>query len=371
MRVSLKTVATALLLLLVAGAGALGWQVVQFYRAKRLAEAAQQALTRRDFAEADRLLKRCLAIDPKHVDGRLAAAQSARRQNDLETADAHLEAYRKANGPPAALELERRLMRVQRGDVPDDEWQVLLRFCDEQPGAPEVPLVLEALLVGALRKLEPGFEAGKPLSAKGEDLRRLAFRAVVLWTELRTGEADQTEGMVWRGRLHLLAYDEREAEPVLREALARDPDHVEGRFALAQLLLKPSPREAVRHLRWLMERDPKDRNVRFILAVTLRDLGQLDEASAILDGLLADAPNHVGTLVERGKIEMDRAHLDRSHYAEAERLFRRAVGREPENADANAFLAACLQQVGKADEAATYRERAESIRAEQKRNAPQ
>ena len=117
MLVSRKTVGIGLLMLVLLAAGAVAWQIVQFYRAQGQIEAAERALDRRDFAEANGHLKKCLDARPQDASVRLLLAQAARRQGNLAEAERHLDAYKKAAGPPVPLEMERRLLRTQRGDV--------------------------------------------------------------------------------------------------------------------------------------------------------------------------------------------------------------------------------------------------------------
>src|SRR5262249_1305077 len=162
-------------------------------------------------------------------------------------------------------ELERRLLRVQGGDL--TEARMLLGFCTENPDEPETCLVLEALIVGLLQALDPTSLPGVPKNPDKAGALEMAGKAghPVARATPRAGDADANEALVWRGRLHLAASEPDKAARPLREVLERDPDHFEARFALALAVAPESHREAAEHLGRLLRLDPKHRRVRYHL----------------------------------------------------------------------------------------------------------
>src|SRR6266478_5826081 len=116
--------------------GALHFWGVYHYRA------AQAALEARDFPAAGIHLQKSLEIWPRDLSIRLQAAQTARRQEDHDTAREHLRAYHQNRGSMEILELEHKLLPLQEGDL--RQGKALLALCTEHPEAPETPLILEA-----------------------------------------------------------------------------------------------------------------------------------------------------------------------------------------------------------------------------------
>jgi predicted Zn-dependent protease len=94
------------------------------------------------------------------------------------------------------------------------------------------------------------------------------------------------------------------------------------------------------------------------------DLHELDEAGRLLDGLLAERPDHVAALVERGRLA-----LRRGREAEAEPDLRRACELAPHNRDAHRLLHLCLRGQGKEDEDRRVVARMDQILAEQVRRS--
>jgi cytochrome c-type biogenesis protein CcmH/NrfG len=103
----------------------------------------------------------------------------------------------------------------------------------------------------------------------------LARRAADLWLRLRPSQADQMQGLVWRGRLHLFALEQAEAQAALRKALELDPDHFEARLQLALAVTQEAPAEAAAHLQLLRDRHPKNNHVRLLLATHRRVVSYL------------------------------------------------------------------------------------------------
>lgn len=341
---SRRTVFVGLVLFL-AVAALVAWQIWRYHWIRGHYDAAKEALQRRDFRQASAHLSKCVRASPNDPSILLLAAQAARRQGDLDLAGQRLSEYREAGGPSVPLEMERRLLRVQGGNM--EESPPLFLFCQKQPDAPEAYLAMEALIVGALNFIEPSTVRSKPLNeARGEVAAlKMAMEVVDWWTKVREGAADQVQALVWRGRLHLAAFDLPEAQKLLREALERDPDHVEARLALAFAVSQKSPKEALEHLELLYRRDPTNNQVRLPLARVRRALGQFDEARVLLDEILEDEPDRFAFLLERGRLALDENQPDK-----AEKWLRRAVQRAPNSPEALFQLATSLRLQGKTRE---------------------
>jgi tetratricopeptide (TPR) repeat protein len=342
-----------LLLLLLAG-GAAYWAGLHFWGTYHY-RAAEQALERRDFVEADGHLKKCLDASPDNLAWRLLAAQTARRQGDYRAALDHLSVYQQKGGSEEALARERKLVLAQQQGDPA-LIEPLLSSCEGRPDGPDTPLVLEAVIQG----IQNGMKKAGVSKPPPQVLAR-SRGAVDLWLRLRPGPADQAQGLVWRAYFLRLGDDRRAAVADLRKALELDPDHFEARLTLAELVAPEDPEEAAGHLEALRRRHPNDNQVRYALALVRRSLGQSDEARQLLDDVLASEPDHAAALVARGQIA-----LDAQQPAEAERWLRRAWDLEPDEPETNLALSNCLKMTGHADEAKTYEERFLRIKAQRK-----
>jgi len=344
----------AVLLLLLAGAAY--WAGLHVWGSYHY-RAAEQALERRDFPEAAGHLKKCLDASPSDLTWRLAAAQTARRQGEYNEALEHLAAYQQEGGSAEALARERKLVEAQRGDQALIDQ--LLTSCEQRPEALETPAALETAIEGFRNVLRAAAGAKPP----PQYLARLR-RAADLWLRLRTGPADQAQGLVWRADFLKRADDRRAAVADLRRAVELDPQHFEARLELATLVAPEDPREAADHLEALRRRHPDDNRARFLLALVRRSLGQPDEARQLLDEVLASEPGHAGALLARGQLA-----LDAQQPAEAERWLRRAWTLEPEEPETNLALSDCLKMAGQADEAKTFEDRFLRIKAQRARKA--
>jgi predicted Zn-dependent protease len=349
-----------LFLLLVVLLGFLGYQGWWYWRVTSQYHAAEQALERRDFSQANSHLKRYLALFPGDLNARLLAAQVARRQGDFQEAFEHLRIYGHKNGPKDPLEWERRLLRIQQGDP--SEAPLLVSFCASHPEAPETPLTLEACIEGILTALTPGSTSASSGPGEAKPYLKLGQQAVDQWLHLRPGQADQVQGLVWRSRLDALAHDRLRALADVRQALEMAPDHFEAQLHLASLLLDEEPAEAARYLQQLQARDPKNNRVRLALGVARRSLGQHQEARQILDELLADDPENLPALIERGQVA-----LDMRQPQEAERWLHRAYTLSPQEPKVNLLLGRTLQLAGRVEEAKHFQTRYQQLEAQRER----
>src|SRR5207248_4440281 len=99
-----------------------------------------------------------------------------------------------------------------------------------------------------------------------------------------------------------------------RRVLELAPDDLDGRLTLARVLARTGQApEAAAHYEWLRARPNPPPGVVLGLARCRLDLHELDEAGRLLDGLLAERPDHVAARVARGRLA-----LRRGREAEAE-----------------------------------------------------
>jgi tetratricopeptide (TPR) repeat protein len=328
--------------------------------------AAEEALDRRDLADAGAHLEKYLAVSPHDLTARLTAARTARRRHDYDEARRHLSLFTRDNGPTEAVELELQLLWAQQGDL--TEAARLLTFCEDHPDDQETPLQLEAAIEGSLVGLAEPYSAALTYGGgRWEGYLARVRRGADLWLRLRTGRADQVEGRVWRAQAEVYANDLLEAKVDVGKALELDADHFGARLQMAFLLEQEAPAEAAVHLELLLARQPDNERVRFELAEVQRGLGHLDEASDLLDALLASNPDHLHALLTRGRVAME---AEPPQPKEAERWLRRALALAPDDPEVNLGLADCLRMTpDRASEAADYRDRFIRLDAERARRA--
>jgi tetratricopeptide (TPR) repeat protein len=105
-------------------------------------------------------------------------------------------------------------------------------------------------------------------------------------------------------------------------------------------------------LQILQQRQRDNERVQIALASVRRRLGQLQEASDILDRHLAEHPHDVGALLERGRIA-----LDQQRPVQGLAWLRRAQQLAPRVPEVNLVLSRCLHEAGMREEAKLYQDR--------------
>jgi tetratricopeptide (TPR) repeat protein len=134
------------------------------------------------------------------------------------------------------------------------------------------------------------------------------------------------------GLAHLLIDQKRysDAQAVVEGALRRDPaDPVLNTQLAAILNAEGKPADALAVLEKLHKLSPDSRSVTTMLADADFQAGNLDEADALNQQLLSQAPNDPALLDARGQIL-----IRRQRYDEAIVAFRKAVAARPEDVDA-------------------------------------
>jgi tetratricopeptide (TPR) repeat protein len=350
-----------LLLLIGLGFGLGGWSVYNWiWGPESHLRAARQALEQRDFAAANHHLTIYLAAQPQSAEGHLLAAQAARRSLDpilphgldgassltttptsttssYDQVEDHLQEYQRLGGVPEILRLERYLLAAQQGDLSSVAGG--LHFLVEQKH-PDSLMILEALVKGYLLTYR--------LPEAADGLNR--------WLERR----EDFQALLWRGWVRERLADPAHALLDYRRAVELNPDSPEARLRLAELLMDLSqPREAIDHWIDLHRQRPEDPALLLGLAQCRRELGQTDDARALLDDLLARHPRHVAALTERGRLALDEQRAE-----EAESWLRKAMELAPFDKEALYVFSQCLKKCGRTEEHNACMARLEQIRAD-------
>jgi tetratricopeptide (TPR) repeat protein len=308
------------------------------------ARAADRAIERGDFEEARSHLAACLEIWPDSGPTRFLAARTARRAGRLDEAEKQLMAYQARHGTSRQTAVEWALLRVQRGDMGEAERYLRKTVA---PDDPDAPIVFEVLTRAFL------------LTDRFTDLRECAD----LWLQVRPHD---THALYWRGLACEQLGDVAGALAAYRDALGSDPENLDARLRLGDLLLTRAhdPEEALGHFEQASARRPADPAVLLGLATAHRQFGHAAEARDLLDRLLAAHPDDPRALSERGRLA-----LEEDDAAGAERWLRRAVALAPDDREALHSFIRALRACGQGDEANEMEPRLKKLTADLARYA--
>jgi tetratricopeptide (TPR) repeat protein len=323
----------ALLTLLLLTLAGYAWSERQLRKAER-------ALAQRDNTQARALLDTYLGVWPRSARAHFLAARAARRLRRYDEAAEHLRACGRLGGDAADVEVERLLADLQRGTA---SVEPILRE-KARAGERQVLEILEVLIQHYI----DGYRLGEALlclddylQRRPDDLNALVGRAYV-----------------WERFLYFA-----DALADYRRAVELHPDSDLVRLKLAKTaLITATPGEALEHFRHLAVRRADDPEVRLGLGQCYRRLGQTERARRLLDGLLAEHPNHVDALWERAQIALDQGDL-----GPAESWLRRAERLAPHDRKVNYSLFRLAGQQGRTGEAKRYRQRVQRIDADLRR----
>lgn len=367
-----KLIITALVFLIVVAFGLVIYSLYNWlWGSDYHYRAAEAALARRDFAQAEAHLALCLEANPKNADAHLLAARTARRGmrailpggiegmshtlkagttrsgGSLDQSDKieqHLKQYQKLGGVADLAQLERLLLRAQVGDLdapavqnsPASVNSVLVSWTQENH--PETTLILEALITGYLA----AYRMSEALGALNQWLER----------------EDDLQARLWRGWIWERLHNPEKSQEDYQRALEMDDNQDEARMHLADLLLNSAkPQEALPHYQRLRERQPGNPEVILSLSRCLRDLGKTEEQHKLLDELLLGHPRNVPALIDRGNLA-----LDEKEPKEAEGFFQQALTLAPFDEQACLGMCRCQERLGNKAKAGEYRKKAEKIR---------
>lgn len=316
---------------------ATGYAYTERRKADRLLADGEQALAARDYARARELLDRYLSGRPADARARLLAARAARQARAYRDAREHLRRCRADGDEDEAVGVEESLLDVVLGDErPVAALRERARRDDDLALVILEVLVQHDLDTYQLGSALDGFT--RYLSRRPDDLHALLGR-----------------GFVWERFLNFA-----DALEDYRRAVVAHPDNDRVRLKLADtLLVVGTPDEALTHFQWLAERWPARPPVRLGLARCHRRLARPDQAAQLLDGLLAEFPNHGETLWERGEVE-----LDRDRPAAAEPWLRQAASQRPFDRRVQYAMYRCLLRLDRAAEAEAYDARVKRLDAD-------
>jgi tetratricopeptide (TPR) repeat protein len=319
-----------ILVVLAAGASAL------FLWPQYHVKAAQRALERYAFEEAQRHLELALKVRWGNAELHLLAAQTARRRDTYDEAERHLAECIRLGGMTSAAALERMLLTTQQGEFDREETTLRART---DPDDPDAVLVLEALAKGYANR----FWNENSLVCLNILLQRRPDHPQALLMRARNWENRARKGEMEREQDALRDYE---------KAVDLDPSF-EAQLGLAGTLYRVGrPWEALLIYERLRPAQPANPAVLLGLARCRYSLHEVDEAQRLLDELLEKSPGDAAALLERGRLALHAGQWD-----EAEKLLRRAASAAPRyDAEAQRALCRCLEAEDKTAEARSCRE---------------
>jgi tetratricopeptide (TPR) repeat protein len=319
--------------LLVLSGLALGFQVWAYSHY----HAAEAALARRAFPEAQKHLMQCLKVWRWGAQTHLLLAQAARRTGALTEAEQHLRECRELGGPEESVHLEYLLLRAQQGDLIRVQDLLVGRMLQE-PG--DTVLIAEVLI--------PAYLSTYQLANAQECVRRWLKR-----------EPKQVQAWLWQAKLCERSNQPEESLQAYQRIVELDPENEDARLQLAGLLLRGHPpREALEQYEYLRTRQGDTPSILLGLARCRRALDEPEEALRLLNQVLAKNSSNGAALGERGRLA-----LAQGDPAEAEKWFRKAVEIMPYEEEANYGLYQCLVRLGKAGEGEQVQVRMKSLDA--------
>jgi tetratricopeptide (TPR) repeat protein len=260
----------------------------------------------------------------------------ARGNGDFDEADRLVAAYRRLGANREPLALEEDLLDAQRGTLSVANEKALWNQVEQNH--PETPRILEAMALGCLYT-----------NRLGE-----AMTCLERWLAYSPGDSQALylRGLVWEG---MGALDK--AGEDYRQAVRRDPEHVQAGKRLAEYLIYAGEIEdAAAIFEQLLKREPEDIVLSLGLARCRRLQGKTTEAQQLLDELLTRASPSVAVLVERSRVAQNKGDVH-----EAEKWYRQALVEDPFDHDACYGLAQCLRSLGSENEAQDYEAKASRI----------
>ena len=278
--------------------------------------AATRALARHDLAAAQAELASCLKVWSRSTDTLLLAARTARRAGDFDQAESYLRDCRDLGGPEKAIDLEHKLLRVQRGYLSQVERPLVSMLNQNHP---DTPLIAEVLT--------PAFLQTYQLDNVGH--------CIQCWL---AHEPDSIEAWRYSAKLAEVVHNGDEVLACYRRLVELEPDNDETRLLLAgQLINAHRPQEALQEFEHVRPRVGDTPLVLGGIACCERELGHGDEARRLLERVLAEDPHNGMALGERGRLA-----LQFESPAEGEKWLRRALVERPAEREYLYSLLQCL-----------------------------
>jgi tetratricopeptide (TPR) repeat protein len=317
------------------------WAEVHCRRAEEALARSLRVKGTATLAEARDHLACSLKVWPNKPRINFMMAQAARRAGDLEEAGQYLGRAEKAGWVMEAIDLEKALAAVQKGDLERME-PVLASFV--QRDHPDKLLILEALVQGCRRTYQ-------------------LPKALTYLDTWLGAQPDNVRALMWRGETLLLSGRHTDALADYRKVIELDPQEGEARLKLAELfLVLHQPADASIHFSELLKQQPDQPEALLGLARCRVEQGDAAEATNLLDRLLSLQPEHAGALAERGKIALDAGKL-----SDAEKWLRHAARIAPFERETLYNLYRCLTVNGPAGEAEECLARIKRIDEDRKR----
>lgn len=292
--------------------------------------AAEAALRQDRPREARDRLGLCLRVWPRSPAVHLRAARAERQLGDLPAAEAHLNRCLELQGPTDDVRLEFLLMRVQAGEVEDENAPpVSALFQAVQDGHPEAPMILETIARTYLLRLR----------------YRPAYECLSYWVEI---DPRNPKPYYWRGWTLERINQPKAAKLDYDRALELDPDMVPPRLAVVEMLLqdKQAP-DALGHLERLMRLAPDDPRVRARTGMCLFLQGRGPEARRLMEGAVPDLPDDPALLLTLANLDLQDGRGE-----DAERRARAVLANDPTDTEALFVLASALRLQNRTAEAA-------------------
>jgi tetratricopeptide (TPR) repeat protein len=310
-----------------------------------------------DFKRAHQLYPR----DEKIVDGLMDALFRANQPAEAEQAGVDFVAK-----DPAATDVYDALFRMYvAGHRLQDAENILTRKVTANPKENAYILQLAAFYAGSHRTQEMDQAIHRFLSTAGGDTRAQMevgdFYASIGNLEGALGQyragssANNKDKLLYENRIArilLLQGKRKEGLDVLNETLGKYPDDPEARALRAALLVGApgagKPGEGVQELRALLEKNPNDLFLKFLLARGLAESNNLGEARSRLQEIVKARPQFLDAHILLADIAFKRGDmLETVQQAEA------ALEVDPENLRARMLRGSALLKQGNLDQAAS------------------
>lgn len=297
---------------------------------------ARQALDADDYAAAAGHLRECLDAWPANAEAYFLTARTCRRAGDSAGWRDHLRRAELLQWRPEEVELERRLMRAQSGDVGAVEHALAQNL---NAGHPDERLILEALVKGHAE------------ADRWED--------VLHWTDLWiANHSDDWQPRYYRGRAFEARRALDRAVADYRRALELSPGRPQARLGLGGALLVDGQfREALEQFDAYLRGQPDDPTALLGAASCRLSLNEADAARAALDRLLSKHPRHAAGLLVRARLD-----LALGDPAQALNWLNRAEAVAPHETDLTQAFVLTFRQLGNPEEAEKYQRRLEELR---------
>lgn len=304
--------------------------------------AAQTQFARDHYPEAQAHLDCCLWLWRRDPEAALLGARIARFQGKhQEAADWLAQARQLSATASEPWQLEWVLLRVHRGELSDKETG--LEAC-VAAGHPQSALILKSLTAAAMQELR--YHAAKGFLER--------------WEKIEPLNPTLHE---WRGSIFNRLNNRDGAMEAFRKCLELDPDRIQARLHLVELLLETvQPREVAQHLDHLRQKSADDSELLLIEARYRDMIGESETARVLTDRLLDQKPDQMQANLLRANLE-----LKENRPTAAEVFVRRSLAARPYDYVANYTLLRCLTLQDKSDEVAAQTAKVNAIQSDHKR----